>query len=373
MIKKNNQFGGMDRRTFLKASSAISLGGAATFGVPGGISAQSVKKYSGEKIDAFCHIMPPKFTEALFKRSRPTWYLENTKTLPALTNLDLRLKAMDKYEGMLQIFSLGMPPIEHVVPPKDAVDLARMANDEMAELVNKYPNRFVGAVAGLPMNDMDGALRETERVIKELKFKGVQIASSINGKPLDRPEFLGLYEMMAQYDLPIWIHPTKDKDIPDYPDEKISRYDLFRNFAWAFETTKAMHRLVFSGVMEKYPNLKFFIHHCGAMLPFFVGRVPASPPEVGEVMKLTKPPLEYFKKFYVDTVLAGNTSALMCGYSLFGADKMLFASDYPYPGGPQKGDIALGEVIESVERMNVTDEEKTKIFSKNARRILKLS
>ena len=368
-----NESQGMDRRTFLKASSAISLGAAATLGIPRGSSAQSVKKYSGEKIDAFCHIMPQKFTEVLYKKCRPTWYIGNMQRLPALTNLDLRFKAMDKYEGMRQLFSLGMPPIEYAVPPKDAVDMARMANDEMAELVNKYPNRFVGAVAGLPMNDMNATLRETERAMKDLKFKGVQIASSINGKPLDRPEFFGLYEMMAEYDLPIWIHPTKDVDIPDYPDEKVSRYGIHNNFAWAFETTKAMHRLVFSGVMEKYPNLKFFIHHCGAMVPFFVGRLPESPPEVGDVMKLTKPPLEYFKKFYVDTVLAGNTSALMCGYSLFGADKMLFASDYPYPGGAAKGDIALGEVIESVERMNITDEEKAKIFSKNARKLLKLA
>jgi aminocarboxymuconate-semialdehyde decarboxylase len=370
---EKNQFQGMDCRTFLKTSSAISLGAAATFGAPGGIMAQSVKKYSGEKIDFFCHIIPPKFKEALFKKSRPTWYIENTKTLPALSDLNLRFKAMDKYEGMLQLLDLGMPPIEYAVPPKDAVQLARMANDEMAELVNKYPNRFVGAVAGLPMNDVDAALRETDRAIKELKFKGIQLASSINGKPLDRPEFLGLYEKMAQYDLPIWIHPTKDNDIPDYPDEKFSKYGLFRTFAWPFETTKAMIRLVFSGIMQKYPNLKFIIHHCGAMLPTFMGRVPESPPQDGEVMKLTKPPLEYFKKFYVDTVMWGNTPALMCGYALFGADKMLFASDYPYPGGAAKCDVAVGEVIESVERMNITDEEKAKIFSKNARKILKLS
>ena len=90
-------------------------------------------------------------------------------------------------------------------------------------------------------------------------------------------------------------------------------------------------------------------------------------------MKLTKPPLEYFKKFYADTVLGGNTLSLMCGYTFFGADKLLFGSDYPYPGGTEKGDFALGEVIASVERMNITEEEKAKIFSKNARRILKLS
>jgi len=83
--------------------------------------------------------------------------------------------------------------------------------------------------------------------------------------------------------------------------------------------------------------------------------------------------LEYFKKFYGDTVLGGNTPALMCGYSFFGADNILFGTDYPYPGGREQGDIGMAEVIKSVGLMSVTEEEKAKIFSKNARRILKLS
>jgi predicted TIM-barrel fold metal-dependent hydrolase len=128
--------------------------------------------------------------------------MKNTFTL---TDRDARLRILDEFEDMVQVLSVTVPPLEEIVNPEEAAELARIANDEMAELVNKYPNRFVGAVAGLPMNDVDAALRETDRAIKDLKFKGVQIASSINGKPLDRPEFLGLYEKMAQYDLPIWI------------------------------------------------------------------------------------------------------------------------------------------------------------------------
>jgi predicted TIM-barrel fold metal-dependent hydrolase len=337
--------------------------------------AQSLKKYSGEKVDVFCHILPPKYKEELLKRGKPSYYTENSKKLPALSDLDIRFRAIDKYEGLRQVLDLGMPPIELAFSPKDAVEMARMANDEMAELVNKYPDRFVGAVAGLPMNDTDAASREAERAIKELKFKGVQIASSVNGKPLDRPEFLPLYEKMAQYDLPIWIHPVRDYTIPDYPDEKSSKYGVFSFFGWPFDTTVAMTRLVFSGIMEKYPNIKFISHHCGAMLPFFYKRVllPGPGGQSGDIMKLTKPPVEYFKRFYADTVLNGNTPALMCGYAFFGAHNMLFASDYPYPGGAEKGDVAVGEVIESVEQMNITDEEKAKIFSKNARKILKLS
>jgi predicted TIM-barrel fold metal-dependent hydrolase len=331
-----------------------------------------VRNYSEEKIDIFCHILPKKYNEALLKKAKPCYYMKNNIRPPALFDLDVRFRAMDKYEGLRQVLNLGVPPIEYVVSPKEAVDLARMANDEMAELVTKYPDRFVGAAAGLPMNDVDAAIREAERAIEELQFKGIQLYSPINGQPLDRPEFLGLYEKMSQHDLPIWIHPARDENIPDYPDETVSKYGLFSKFAWPFETTMAMARLVFSGILEKYPNLKFIPHHCGAMLPFFAGRVPEVPRQPGEVMKVTGRPLEYFKKFYADTVLAGNTAALMCGYAFFGADHMLFGTDYPYPGGAALGDVAIGDVIRSVELMNVTDEEKGKIFSRNARRILNL-
>jgi predicted TIM-barrel fold metal-dependent hydrolase len=268
--------------------------------------------------------------------------------------------------------TLAAPPIEYAVSPKDAVDLARVANDEMAELVNKYPDRFVAAVASLPMSDVDAFLREAERAIKDLKFKGIQIFSSINGKPLDSLEFLRLYEKMAQYDLPIWIHPAKEREIPDYPGEKFSKYLLFVAFAWPFETTMAMGRLVYSGIMEKYTNLKIVAHHCGAMVSFFCARIPlVARAGEGEIMKLTEPPVAYFKRFYGDTVLGGNTSALMCGYTFFGADHMVFGTNYPYPG-PYPGEVGLEAVIKAVEGMNITKEEKAKIFSLNARQILSL-
>jgi aminocarboxymuconate-semialdehyde decarboxylase len=332
------------------------------------------KKGLNEKIDMFCHIVPAKYKEAILKKaSRPSYYLENTKALPALSDLDIRFKAMDKYESYRQVLSIGAPPIELIFSPKEAADLARMGNDEMAELLNKYPDHFVAAVAGLPMNDVDASIREMERAFKELKFKGVQLYSSINRKPLDRPEFLAIYEKLSQYDLPLLLHPVRDKDIPDYPDEKAGKYSAFIQFGWPYETTMAMSRLVMSGIMEKYPHLKVVVHHCGAMLPFFARRSLLGKAEPAEIMELTQPPVDYYKKFYGDTVLGGNTPALMCGYAFFGADHMVFGSDYPYPGGAARADIALGEVIKSVENMNVSGEDKTKIFSGNARRLLRLS
>ncbi len=332
------------------------------------------KRHLTEKIDIFSHIVPAKYKEALLKKaSRPSYYLDNTKALPALSDLDIRFKAMDKYEGYRQVLSIGAPPVELIASPREAADLARMGNDEMAELLNKYPDRFIAAIAGLPMNDVDASIQEMERTFKELRFRGVQIYSSINRKPLDRPEFLGIYETLSQYDFPLLLHPVRDKDIPDYPDEKSARYSAFVQFGWPYETTMAMSRLVLSGIMEKYPSLKVVVHHCGAMLPFFARRALLGVPEPGEIMKLTHPPMDYYKKFYGDTVLGGNTPALMCGYAFFGAGHMVFASDYPYPGGVARADIALGEVIKSVEDMNVSEEDRANIFSRNARRLLKLS
>jgi predicted TIM-barrel fold metal-dependent hydrolase len=364
---EKNQFQGMDRRTFLKTGSAIGLAAAATLGAPQLTSAQT--KYSGEKIDFFCHILPPNYNEAFVNRGRKGYNYEANALRPQLANLDLRLKTFDKFEGLKQVLTLGAPAVESAFP-NDAVDMSRLANDGMAELVNKYPDRFVAAIASLPMNNVDAALREAERAFKDLKCKGIQVFSSVNGKPLDSPEFLPIYEMMTQYDLPILIHPGKEREVPDYPGEKASKYALFVAFAWPFETTLALGRLVYSGVMEKYPNLKIVAHHCGAMVPFFAARIPlVAQAGEGEIMKLTKPPVEYFKRFYGDTVLGGNSSAMMCGYNFFGADHMVFSTDYPYPGA----DLGVAAVIKGIEGMNISDEEKAKIFSKNVRRLLKLA
>jgi len=377
MKKKPRQ--GKERRRSLKAAGAKDLKARAASGLPARTSKRSkpvtTKKGAAEKIDIFCHILPPRTKEVLFRKARPCNYIDTDNSRPALFDLDRRFKAMDQFEGLRQVLTLGLPPLEYVLSPADAADLARMANDEMAELVSRYPDRFVAAVAGLPLNDIDASLRETERAIRDLKFKGIQIFSSINGKPLDRDEFMPLYEMMAGFDLPLWIHPARDKTVPDYADEPHSKFTLFTAFGWPYETTLAMARLVFSGVLEKHPSLKFITHHCGAMIPFFSKRVllVREGPEPGKGTPLTGPPLEYFKKFYGDTVLGGSTPALMCGHAFFGADHLLFGSDYPYPGGPEHGDVALGEVIRSVEMMDIPEQEKTGIFSKNARRVLQMS
>ena len=372
---KNDKVQKMDRRTFLKAAS---LTAAATFITPPAVSAQSeakeVKKDSGEKIDMFCHILPQKYKAALLRKANPSHsrYNAMNEAKPTLWDMDMRFRHMDAYEGLRQMLTLGMPPLEYGLSPKESVELARIANDEMAELVNKYPDRFVGAAASLPLNDPDASMFEIDRAIKELKLRGIQVFNSVNGKPLDRGEYMGIFEKMAQYDLPIFLHPARDLNVPEYPGEEFSKYDLAILLGWPYDTSVALARLALSGVMEKYPTTKIVTHHCGAMVPFLGGRLPKSSDQPYQFTKLTKPPLEYCRSFYGDTALSGNAAGLMCGYAFFGADHMAFATDYPMAGGSTP-EVAVGGVIKSVEQMSITEEEKGRIFSKNARRLLKLS
>jgi predicted TIM-barrel fold metal-dependent hydrolase len=333
-----------------------------------------MKDSASEKIDIFSHILPLKYKNALYKKARRSYYLDVSNGIPALFDLESRFRVMDKFEGLREVLTLAVPPLEHAVDRKDAMELARLANDEMAELLVRYPDRFVAAAACLPMNDIDAALLETDRAIRDLNFRGIQIFSSIDNKPLDCPEFTSIYEKLAKYDLPIWIHPTHDGSMPDYPGETESRYLLFVIFGWPYQTSLAMARLVFSGIMAKFPKIKIITHHCGGMIPSYANRLSA-PSRLGNAVdleKMSKPPIEYFRDFFADTVLNGNTAGLMCGYSFFGADHMVFASDYPYPGGPQKGELFLKQTIESVERMDISQEEKDKVFYKNAKRIMLL-
>lgn len=326
-------------------------------------------------IDVFCHIMPQKYKAALYRHSAKDFYLKDSiDATPTLYDLDQRFRIMDKYEGLSQVLSLASPAVEEVAGAKKAVELSQLANDEMAELVRKYPDRFVAAVACLPMNDIEAALRETDRAIRDLKLRGVQIHTPVNDKPLDLPEFFPLYEKMADYDLPIWIHPLRTINYPDYRTEDKSLHRIFCVFGWPIETTTAMTRLVFAGVLERYPHLKFITHHCGGMVPYFEQRIVGHHDlmEVrGQQRQLPKPPIEYFKMFFNDTAVYGSTPALMCGYAFFGPDHLLFGTDMPYDS--ELGDRYTRETIKAIERMDIPDADKKKIFVENAKLLLHLA
>jgi len=329
------------------------------------------------KIDIFAHILTPKYKETFSKKaiskSRVFAYAD---AIPTLTDLDMRFKIMDKYEDLVQVLTVTGPPAHDVVRSKDAAELSKIANDEMAELVTKYPERFVSAVACLPMTDMDAALKEVDRAVNELRFRGVEIFSDIGGKPIDSPEFMPLYEKMAYYDLPIWLHPARTPEVPDYVGEDASKYLVYIIFGYPYQSTVAMTRLVSSGVFEKYPNLKVITHHCGGTVPYLAERIRLlyDQYEMRQGYRhehhLTKSPIEYYRMFYNDTAVCGSAAALMCGYAFFGAEHMLFGTDMPFDS--ENGYRFVRETIRSIEAMDICNSEKKKIFEENARKIMRL-
>ena len=333
------------------------------------------------KIDVFTHIFPDGYVRRMQEVAPGLKDAgKRVRGVPMLVDLAVRFRVMDAFDGYQQILSIATPPIEAYASPADAIDLARRANDGMAELVGAHPDRFPGFIASLPMNAADAALREMHRAVGELGARGIQIFTNVGGKPIVAPEFLPIFEAMAAYDLPIWLHPYRGSDVSDYAAEERSHYEIWWTFGWPYETSVAMARIVFAGLFDRFPDLKIITHHMGAMAPYFEGRLGpgwdqlgarTSDQDLSGVLKgLRKRPLDYFRMFYADTALFGAYDATVCGLSFFGADRVLFASDSPFD--PEKGPMYIRETIGVVDRLPITSEERERIYWRNAVRLLKL-
>ena len=367
-----------------------------------------------QRVDVFCHILPKRYEETRWQRAKKTYFpehvlhaslleslrkgqrigqAEHSNQRPAhlssssassslssarggeiqlphyqvLTDLDVRFRMMDEFENYRQVLTLAGPPIE-VVAPEDSETVAKLTNDELAELVQKYPHRFAGAAASLPMNKPDAACRELQRAIRELKLVGVQLYSNVLGKPLDLPEFRPIFQMMAEYNLPILLHPARSKGIPDYSTETSSKYLVWQVLGWPYESSAAMFRIVFSGILEDYPNLKIIVHHTGAMISFFSGRIeamytmflPLIEDERGAPLK--KPIMEYFCCFYGDTATF-TAASIDCACKFFGADHILFGTDAPFDD--EGGRLSIRDCTTAVETSSLSAAEKGKIYCQN--------
>jgi aminocarboxymuconate-semialdehyde decarboxylase len=332
------------------------------------------------KIDVFAHLLTPRYLRERNARAGAAFgsqYAKYWSANPGLTDLDIRFRVMDEYPDVRQILTIAGPNVESITTPADATECARIANDEMAELVARHPDRFVTACACLPMTDVDATLREIDRAIDQLGFRGIEVFTDINGKALDAPEFLPIFEAMQSRDLPILLHPRRTNTTPDYAAESRSRFLVYTNFGWPFESSAAMARLAFGGVLERWPALKIVTHHAGGLIPFFHKRIELSWDFNVERMgyrndgeTLSRAPLDYYRLFYCDTAIQGNTPALMCAHDFFGPDHMVFATDTPYDN--ELGRRVYRETIAAVDAMPIDEESRRKIFEGNARRLFKL-
>ena len=326
-------------------------------------------------IDFYCHVSPARFLDEMNKVAPKLGNIAaRLRGVRKIHDLDARFKEMDEFGDYRQVISLPNPPIEDFATPGQGLALARIANDAMAELCQKHPDRFAGFVAALCLTDVMGSVEEAKRAINQLGAAGVQIFSPLAGRPLDEPVFEPLYAAMAQLDRPIWLHPARTAAMPDYAAEQKSRFEMWWCFGWPYDTSVAMVRLAFCGLFDRYPNLNIITHHLGGMIPFYDGRIGPGLDVLGQrtidedyskiLPALKRPHLDYMRDFYADTAMfGGGPHALRCGLEFFGADKVVFATDTPL--GPIK------PAIDALNALGMSAVDRRKVFSGNAEKLLK--
>lgn len=274
-----------------------------------------------------------------------------------------RIKMMKKYGIDMQVLSLGSPHLAGTTP-EQAASLCKNFNDDIAKMCEKYPDKFLG-LAAVSLRDIESALDELDRAVKQLGLKGVMTATQLEGDPIDSPRNGPFFEKMVNYDVPLFLHPMPWKSYKLAED-----YRIMHIFGWPFDTTVSVARLIFSGTLDKYPSLKVVTHHLGAGLSFFTGRMNTTyNMYFSDKLKRSLP--EYYKMIYGDTALDGGTEGLISGYEFFGPDRMVFGTDYPY--GPDNGEVFLNGCLRGVQGMKVSAEDLEKIFFKNAFKLLKIN
>jgi aminocarboxymuconate-semialdehyde decarboxylase len=333
------------------------------------------------KIDIFNHVFPRSFFDRYIASGAAGKEIGKRMANATLGfDLDYRFRVLDEFEDVRQVITLGQPPIEALAGPADSPAVAREANDGLADLVSRHPDRFIAFAASLPLNNPGESVREMERAIDQLGAKGVMIYTNAAGKPLDAPEFLPLFAEAARRDVPVWLHPARGASMADYRTEDVSAYEIWWALGWPYETGAAMARLVFSGIFERHPGLKIITHHLGGIVPYLEGRVGYGWDQLGVrtsgvdysgVLRTLKTrPVDHFRRFYADTAMFGARAATRCGLEFFGADQVLFASDMPFDPTPG---LYMRETIRVLESLELDAQQKERIYSGNAKRLLKLA
>lgn len=336
------------------------------------------------KVDTFNHIFPTAYWNKMIELAGEYEDLgKRVRSVPMLMDMDERFRVMDMFDDYQQILSLTAPPLEVMFDKDTAPEMARIANDGMAEICQKYPDRFPGYTASMPMNNPDAAVAETNRVMDGSGALGIQIYTNVAGRALDNPEYFQIFENASDLDIPIWMHPARGADMADYKDEDKSKYEIWWTFGWPYETSVAQARMVFSGMIDRLENFKIITHHLGGLSPFHSGRTgpgwqflgdrtsgPAGDEYRNAKDGLKKPHAEYFKDFYADTAVFGSIEATVCGLEYYPRDRVLFASDAPFD--PEKGPMYIRETIKILDELEIDDDWREDLYWRNAAKIMNL-
>ncbi len=279
--------------------------------------------------------------------------------VPGQRDLNVRRKMLDDHGIDMQVYTMTTPGT-HVEKPATAVRLASLVNDEFAEGIAANPGRF-SALATLPLNDPAASVKELERAVRQLGLRGAMLFSNVNGVALADPRFEPLYELANDLHAVLYIHPTDPVGV-----EAMKDFWLMPLVGFLMDTTLAAAKLVFSGVPERYPNITWVLTHLGGAIPYLAERLDRGHRAFKECrVNIQKPPSEYLKKFYFDTVNF-NTDALKLAIAFAGADHLVAGSDYAHQIGSPK------LMLESIRALDISESDRAGILGGNAARILKL-
>lgn len=279
--------------------------------------------------------------------------------VPAHRDIDFRESVLKKAGIDMQVLTFTSPGT-HIESPERAVELARMVNENLAKIVDEKKAQFT-ALATLPLNDPTASVDELEYAVSCLGFKGVMIFSNVNGAALSDNRFWPLYEKAEELQVVLYIHPIYPVGV-----ESMMEYWLMPLVGFTFDTTLAAAKLVFSGVVEKFPGIKWVLAHLGGAIPYLAERLDRGYYAFSECREnIDKPPSEYLKNFYYDTVNF-DIKALQLAIDFAGADHLLAGSDYPHQIG------SLEKMVECIDKLKITDEERAGIAGGNAAKLLEL-
>jgi aminocarboxymuconate-semialdehyde decarboxylase len=276
----------------------------------------------------------------------------------AYVNLALRLRTMDRLGVDVHALSLTVPMV-HWAPPDLGLKLARTFNDAASAAHREHPKRFVG-MAALPMQDPRLALEELQRASELPGMRGAYLATNINGKELDEPDFFPIYAKCEKLGWPIFLHPVET-----IGQERNSRFYLRNLLGNPYDTGVAASHLIFGGVLDSFPKLEIMLPHAGGAFPGLIGRLDRGAGVRPELKHLKHPPSAYLRRFSYDTI-AHNETLLTNLIRLVGADRVLMGSDYPFEMGYE----TPVEIVDRLPALSATDRDR--ILGGTAARLLRI-
>src|SRR5215471_4133800 len=321
-------------------------------------------------IDFHNHYYPPAYLDALRSGSsavdvtidddgNPRIYYPGDYNIavPGHRDIDYREQVLKDLGVDTQVITLTTPGT-HVETPATAAKFAALVNDAFADVIRSKNGRFT-ALATLPLNDPAASVKELERACRVLGLPGAMLFSNVNGAGLNEPQFWPIYEAANDLGAVLYIHPTHPLGV-----EAMTDFWLMPLVGFLMDTTLAAAKLVFSGIPERFPRIRWVLTHMGGAIPYLAERLDRGFEAFSECRAhISRPPTSYLKQFYFDTVNF-DPNAVELAIAFAGVDHILAGSDYPHMIG------SIPKMLATIRGLNRSDADKAAIFGGNAARLL---